>query len=131
MNYYALTVKKTTEFAISIADMKHDYEDWLAYAGACGLVLDKYVLSLTLRVYSTFMACLEPNQIITRTEFLRKGFHQHILKLESQDDIVRWMIYIHKDHENRFLNDQLLIESDPEYWRVRDELSKHKLEQNI
>jgi len=39
------------------------------------------------------------------------------------------MIYIHKDHENRFLNDQLLIESDPEYWRVRDELSKHKLEQ--
>jgi len=40
-------------------------------------------------------------------------------------------IYIHKDHENRFLNDQLLIESDPEYWRVRDELSKHKLEQNI
>jgi len=52
-------------------------------------------------------------------------------KLESQDDIVRWMIYIHKDHENRFLNDQLLIESDPEYWRVRDELSKHKLEQNI
>jgi len=75
------------------------------------------------------MACLEPNQIITKNRVLRKGFHQHILKLESQDDIVRWMIYIHKDHENRFLNDQLLIESDPEYWRVRDELSKHKLEQ--
>jgi len=49
MNYYALTVKKTTEFAISIADMKHDYEDWLAYAGACGLVLISIVLSLTLR----------------------------------------------------------------------------------
>jgi len=64
-----------------------------------------------------------------KNRVLRKGFHQHILKLESQDDIVRWMIYIHKDHENRFLNDQLLIESDPEYWRVRDELSKHKLEQ--
>jgi len=74
MNYYALTVKKTTEFAISIADMKHDYEDWLAYAGACGLVLDKYCFEFDPKVYSTFMACLEPNQIITRTEFLGKDF---------------------------------------------------------
>jgi len=40
------------------------------------------------------------------------------------------MIYIHKIMRID-LNDQLLIESDPEYWRVRDELSKHKLEQNI
>jgi len=107
------------------------YEDWLAYAGACGLVLDKYCFEFDPKGLLHLHGVFRAKSNYYKNRVLRKGFHQHILKLESQDDIVRWMIYIHKDHENRFLNDQLLIESDPEYWRVRDELSKHKLEQNI
>jgi len=93
------------------------------------LVLDKYCFEFDPKGLLHLHGVFRAKSNYYKNRVLRKGFHQHILKLESQDDIVRWMIYIHKDHENRFLNDQLLIESDPEYWRVRDELSKHKLEQ--
>jgi len=121
MNYYAITVKKTTEFLISLEELKKEYEDWLAYAAACGLTLEKYCFEFDPKGLLHLHGIVKARSNFYKNRVLRKGFHQHICKLESQEDIVRWMIYMHKDHENKFLNDQLLNESDPEYWRIRQQ----------
>lgn len=119
MNYYAITIKKTTEYVISLADLKKDYEDWLTYAATCGLIMEKYCYEFDPKGLLHLHGIVRAKSNFYKKRVLKKGFHQHIEKLETQDDIVKWMIYIHKDHENKFLSEQLLIEQDPEYQRQK------------
>jgi len=41
----------------------------------------------------------------------KKGYHIHSHKLESSNDIKRWMDYIHKDAYNVYAQDQILHEN--------------------
>lgn len=118
MNYYSITVKKTMDFLVSVTELHKEYIDWLTYASTCGLTLEKYCFEYDPKGLLHLHGIIYAKSNFYKARVLKKGFHQKIDKLETQKDIVKWMIYMHKDYSNPSLNDQLLIEQDKDYWEA-------------
>jgi len=121
MNYYAITVKKTTEYCMDYVEDMKDYEDWLKYAYTCGLTMEKYCWEIDPKGVLHLHGIIKAKSNFYKNRTLRKGFHQHIEKLEKSEDIVKWMIYMHKDYSNQPLNHCIGDQADPEYRRLRAE----------
>lgn len=97
MNYYAFTVKKTMDYVIDPEELVKDYEDWVKYSITCGFSIEKWVYEMDPKGLLHIHGIAYASSRFYKKKCLRKGYHQNIEKLETQKDIVQWMIYITKD----------------------------------
>lgn len=121
MEYYAVTIKKTTEWCIDYKDDIHDYEEWLRHAASCGLVFEKYCYEIDPKGVLHLHGIVKARANFYKKRLLKKGFHQQIDLLARPEDIVRWMIYMHKDYANLDLHHIISDQADPEFRRLRAE----------
>ena len=102
--YYSVTVKKNSGLPI-----REDYENWLYNAMINGLHIDYYLYEIDKKQRLHIHGIATGRKNLYKKRFMLEGYHQKIDKIDSNEDLVRWMRYIEKDYKGDIEMDQRIV----------------------
>lgn len=98
MPYYAITLKENSIPMDKLCESM--YYDWFNQAKDKGLSIVKvtYEYDEQWRLHAHALGYAATENIYKR-KFIQKNMHQNLQLLKTQDDVVRWMIYMYKTYD--------------------------------